>query len=656
MSVTTNIHGQGDLVAEALIRSPVAGRMLDIGLGSGRAANAFAEAGWSVSATGYDVDAYRSDGAEFAEGIELHENIDICDMSVFPDEAFDVIWCAHVLEHVLDTGRALSEVRRVLKPGGTFYISVPPFKDEIVGGHVKPGWNVGLLMYVLAVTGFDVRSGAFVRHGYNIFGAVGRGAGPLPDRVLRFANGDLEVLQRYGRFPEDFAATQGFNGDLSAWNWEWRRAPEETAINDTAAPDNVHEMSNMNVTDTLNESGIDGAAQPAHISPMRIAFFVPWITKNRGGTENVGQTMANAMARRGHEVHIFTFDDDRAPSRWPLESSIRLWHLPEGEPTDDLQLIAAVAQANVDLIVGLHMNRAFGRYVRCAHRLGLPVVLSEHIDPRFPQRIGAFTQEERLTYFTGATRIHLLVEAFRETLPDWLQERIAVIPNTAPPARQLADASGQDVAEKTIITASRLVTRKNVDQLIRIFAEIHPRAPDWRLLIVGDGPEMDNLKKLAAKLGLKELVNFTGHTDDPYQYYETAQIFCTTALFEGFGLTNLESMAHGIPCVGFASCNGINEQIIDGVTGRLSSFGDSRKGMAEDLLSLMNDSSLRVKMGMAGLQRYNEYYGTEIVADKWEALFRDAITNQSQHTEVDAGLGFEAKLKDYIFARKEHSF
>ncbi len=53
---------------------------------------------------------------------------------------------------------------------------------------------------------------------------------------------------------------------------------------------------------------------------MKICFIVPWITKGRGGTENVGQMMASAMAARGHEVDVVTFDDDRELSHWPLAS------------------------------------------------------------------------------------------------------------------------------------------------------------------------------------------------------------------------------------------------------------------------------------------------------------------------------------------------
>ena len=135
---------------------------------------------------------------------------------------------------------------------------------------------------------------------------------------------------------------------------------------------------------------------------MKICFIVPWITKGRGGTENVGQMMANAMAARGHEVDVVTFDDDRGPSRWPLAHGITLSYV--GEATglaQDNQLLLTIASLAPDLVVGLHMNRTFLSYVRVTHKLGVPLVLSEHQDPRFPARIGTLPRPSSALPFRG---------------------------------------------------------------------------------------------------------------------------------------------------------------------------------------------------------------------------------------------------------------
>jgi len=87
----------------------------------------------------------------------------------------------------------------------------------VVGGHLTPGWNVGILMQVLAVAGFEVRDGAFVRHGNNIAGFVRRSE-TFPAGV-QGRNGDIERLAPH--FPPEVRAIQGFDGDLDAVNWSW---------------------------------------------------------------------------------------------------------------------------------------------------------------------------------------------------------------------------------------------------------------------------------------------------------------------------------------------------------------------------------------------------------------------------------------------------
>lgn len=211
---TLTVSGQGALIDQALTYP--FDSVLDIGTGSGAAALAFHAAGKQVTATGFDLHAYRTD--PMPADIALHEDVDVCRMDRFADASFDAVWCAHVLEHTLNPGGALAEIRRVLRPGGYLFLSLPPFKHAVVGGHLTPGWNIGILMQVLVHAGFDVRDGAFVRHLNNIAAFVRRGD-PPPD-TLRRRNGDIEAMADL--LPPSIRAVQGFDGDLSAVNWRWR--------------------------------------------------------------------------------------------------------------------------------------------------------------------------------------------------------------------------------------------------------------------------------------------------------------------------------------------------------------------------------------------------------------------------------------------------
>lgn len=381
---------------------------------------------------------------------------------------------------------------------------------------------------------------------------------------------------------------------------------------------------------------------------MIIAFIVPWITKSRGGTENVGQMMANAMVIRGHKVHILTFDDACSESKWDLQTGIVLHHLDESSDSlSDSRMLYTIASINPDLIVGLHMNRTFLRYTKCARKLNIPIVLSEHIDPHFPQRINSFTHDERLVAFHGATRIHLLVEPFRKTLPEFMQNKISVVPNTVvePEITALEDYTDN---EKTITTVARLVPRKNISKLIEEFSVVAKRNPEWKLNIIGDGPQRGSLESLAKGKGVKNQVEFIGETKDPYSFLRKTQIFVLPSLFEGFPMSSLEALAHGLPLIGFDICNGINEQVKDGVNGFLVGDCSTPGGMAQALNKLIIDPQMRKRMGEASREIFLRNYSNKIIFDKWEKLFIQAHAEYRTPKKLSQQELLEFKLSELI--------
>lgn len=379
-----------------------------------------------------------------------------------------------------------------------------------------------------------------------------------------------------------------------------------------------------------------------------MAFFIPFITKGRGGTESVGQMMANAMARRGHVVHVLTSDAERRDSEYPLTEGIRLYHLPEAEDRPFMsRALVALAQCDPDVIIGLHMNRCLLTYLACAMRLGKPFVLSEHIDPKYPERIGTFTSEERVMALTGATRVHLLAERFKQELPDFIQRKVSVIPNTTAQPTTLADPVGPQ-GDKRIICITRLVPRKNLARLIHAFAIAKNGHSDWKLVLVGNGIEMESLKATAAQLGVSGEVDFVGQSNEPERHLRQAQIFCLPSVFEGFPLSSLEAMAHGLPLLGYRICNGLGLQIDHGVNGLLSKGGVTMGSLATDLRELMRNDTLRARMGEASSARFKELFSPSIVEPRWEQLFLSAARETSAPSPSPEDIA-NAMLHRYVF-------
>lgn len=97
-------------------------------------------------------------------------------------------------------------------------------------------------------------------------------------------------------------------------------------------------------------------------------------------------------------------------------------------------------------------------------------------------------------------------------------------------------------------TTGRLVQSKNIGFLIHIIKEIRNRIPNIALMVVGDGPEMDRLKKMSGE-GLSDYIIFTGRSEYVNCYLQAFDLFCFPSLYEGLGISVIEAVCAGLPCV-----------------------------------------------------------------------------------------------------------
>ena len=218
-----NLDGRMRNVLELLEEAPLASltTVLDISAGKGQVLKWFSQRGKKCTGIGLEIESY---GANLKEFKEKHD-IDVVEGAIekmpFPKKSFDGVVMSHILEHCPNIGLALAETKRVLADNGWLFIFVPPHEDRIAGGHIATGWNIGQLMYVLLVNGFDVKNGRFIKYGYNICGFVQKNKRPLPP--LRHDQGDVYILQKEGFFPAPIKTADGQNdgyfGDIKSINW-----------------------------------------------------------------------------------------------------------------------------------------------------------------------------------------------------------------------------------------------------------------------------------------------------------------------------------------------------------------------------------------------------------------------------------------------------
>jgi len=123
---------------------------------------------------------------------------------------------------------------------------------------------------------------------------------------------------------------------------------------------------------------------------------------------------------------------------------------------------------------------------------------------------------------------------------------------------------------KIILSVSNLIASKGVDLNLKAISRLVKKHSNLKYVVIGDGPEINNLKKLTFQLNLENNVEFLGGSphDKVMDYMAIANVFSLPSWREGFGIVYLEAMAHGKPVIGCIG-EGIEDIIENGTTGLL---------------------------------------------------------------------------------------
>lgn len=172
---------------------------------------------------------------------------------------------------------------------------------------------------------------------------------------------------------------------------------------------------------------------------------------------------------------------------------------------------------------------------------------------------------------------------------------------------------------KTIITASRLVPKNGVEDLVEAIYHVKEKVPDIKLLIIGIGPLEERLKSKAKDL--KDTVIFLGKIspDELPEYLAQADIFVRPSRSEGLGTAFLEAMASGLPIIG-TPVGGIPDFLTDGETGIFCKPSNS-KDLADKILKLIADKPLRQKLSENGRRLVEQKYNWDNIAEEYQKLF-----------------------------------
>lgn len=183
-----------------------------------------------------------------------------------------------------------------------------------------------------------------------------------------------------------------------------------------------------------------------------------------------------------------------------------------------------------------------------------------------------------------------------------------------------------DEKQKEIIYVGRLdFVQKRVYRVIDTWNYLEERFPDWRLTIVGDGEDRENLENHVKCLGLKR-VSFEGF-QKPIEYYKRATILLLTSDFEGFPLVLAECMSFGVIPAVYNSYSAVGDIIDDGKDGIVIPYhknGYEANEAAGMIANIMKDNGKREQMALTAIKKSKEY-SVEKIYSEWERVFHSLL-------------------------------
>lgn len=184
---------------------------------------------------------------------------------------------------------------------------------------------------------------------------------------------------------------------------------------------------------------------------------------------------------------------------------------------------------------------------------------------------------------------------------------------------KLRKTIGLEEEDFVLINIGRLVPQKGQRGLLEAFVSVLEKIPRAKLIIVGQGPLLEELQNLTVRLGISSKVIFLGKRRDIYNLLSISNLFVFTSINEGLGVVLLEAMAASLPCIAY-NVGPIPEIIKDRETGYLVPKGD-KKNMAESIYNIFLNYDEAITIGKKARRYVEENFCAKVSVSKLEDLY-----------------------------------
>ncbi len=409
---------------------------------------------------------------------------------------------------------------------------------------------------------------------------------------------------------------------------------------------------------------------------MRIGIFTETYTPYISGLVTSEVMLKKGLEKLGHEVYVVTANLEGFHYEYDeKEHVLKIPGIPTGiydsrlTAVYPLKAVNKIKSWNLDIIHS-QTEFAIGTFARIlAYQLDIPLVHTYHtmyedyihyITKGYFNKSSKKIVEYLTLFYCDKTASELIVptkktyDLFKEKYQ--VDRNIHIIPTGIELERfyrenidskklaQLKEKEGLNSKDFVAIFIGRLAQEKNITFLLDVMKNLVPKYPNLKLLIVGDGPDYEEYKKIIKKYKIDQNVIMTGKVaweEVPY-YYHLSDIFLTASHTETQGLTVIEAMASGVVpiCINDES---FKNTVIDGLNGRI--FNDQEE-CEQIIKELYKDRKLVKKLSnqaRINSERFSAKYFAESVLD----VYYYAIKHKKNR------LGFIGKFVDKVKGNKD---
>jgi glycosyltransferase involved in cell wall biosynthesis len=406
---------------------------------------------------------------------------------------------------------------------------------------------------------------------------------------------------------------------------------------------------------------------------MHIAHFTNTYYPRISGVVRSVSAFRKALSEMGHNVFIFAQDAGEYQDTEPFIFRYPTINLPLPDQFPATIPISPFVDRllpclKLDVIHTHHPFLLGQTAAQKAEELNLPLVFTFHTRYRdythyfpIPQEIVQEFVKNAVDTYVGefmqkCQHIVVPTESMREMLHEeyGLEARTTVIP-TGIELEPFGEADGASLRAKrgwgddcVLISVGRLGKEKNWETLLEACAQVIPKHPELRVVLVGDGPQREELQDYVAQLGIALKVEFVGKVpfDQIPAYLKAADLFGFASTTETQGLVTMEALASGLPVVA-VNATGTRDVVEHGKEGLLTE--DDSGALACAIESVLEEETLYNRFRQEALKKARTFDIKRQAARLLE-VYQQAIEDKKadRFVEVKKQKGFRQLIDEKL--------